>query len=257
MPGISYPRTSGGDYSDDLLREFYRVAKDVIGINSDLFNPDAVDALENAPQKSKEIAGVTYSSLALQQIQQIGVEPEAIAHIIKSIPAVGCESLPYGQKVHYDPAANLSVIVEANGKVGGVYRGKMALMNVSLDLSQLKPVGSTAPPDQLVKPKLVKKLSIEQEAEEFLKARRRISGKVRRMHSEEVIKSNNLSGYLYWSKQSTQDIIESLKPGSNEPLSVTPDGQIYAGNTRVLILQKRGFDIHSLPYEIYRGEDYS
>ena len=70
---------------------------------------------------------------------------------------------------------------------------------------------------------------------------------LKRIHSDETIKSSNKSGYDYWSKKSTDEIVKSLRPGQEEPLTVKPDGRIFQGNTRALILQERGFDINTLP----------
>ena len=54
----------------------------------------------------------------------------------------------------------------------------------------------------------------------------------------------------YWRKQSTDDIVESLQPGNREALKVKPDGRIMDGNTRVKVLEERGFDINTLPREV-------
>lgn len=71
--------------------------------------------------------------------------------------------------------------------------------------------------------------------------------KLKRAHSAETIRSSNKPGYDYWSKRSTGEIVKSLRAGQEEPLTVKPDGRIFQGNTRVLILQERGFDINTLP----------
>jgi hypothetical protein len=73
---------------------------------------------------------------------------------------------------------------------------------------------------------------------------------LRRIHSVETIKSGNSSSYNYWRQRSTDEIIRSLRVGAEEPLMVRPDGRIYQGNTRILILEERGFDINTLPREI-------
>lgn len=73
---------------------------------------------------------------------------------------------------------------------------------------------------------------------------------LKRIHSDETTKSGNRSSYDYWSKKSTNDIVGSLRPGQEEPLTVKPGGRIYQGNTRILILEERGFNINSLPREI-------
>ena len=44
--------------------------------------------------------------------------------------------------------------------------------------------------------------------------------------------------------------MESLKPGGPEALKVKPDGRILNGNTRIKVLEERGFDINSLPREV-------
>lgn len=76
---------------------------------------------------------------------------------------------------------------------------------------------------------------------------------IRRIHSKETITTgSNRYDYEYLNKQSTDEIVRSLKPGAQNPLTVKPDGRIYDGNTRVLILEERGFDIQSLPIEVHR-----
>ncbi|MFM9939542.1 MAG: hypothetical protein ACKVP7_08610 [Hyphomicrobiaceae bacterium] len=51
----------------------------------------------------------------------------------------------------------------------------------------------------------------------------------------------------FWRTQPTGTIVESLKPGSLSPLAAKPDGTIMQGNTRIKVLQERGFDIDKLP----------
>ena len=70
--------------------------------------------------------------------------------------------------------------------------------------------------------------------------------RLKRVHSDDTIKNSNKSGYEYWNNRSTQEIVDSLKPGSEEPMVVRPDGTILNGNTRALILEERGIDINSL-----------
>jgi intein/homing endonuclease len=52
-------------------------------------------------------------------------------------------------------------------------------------------------------------------------------------------------------KVGTDDLIESLRPGAQEPLTVKPDGTIMQGNHRIKVLQERGVDVNKLPREIY------
>ncbi|MBK9952785.1 MAG: hypothetical protein IPP10_15120 [Candidatus Competibacteraceae bacterium] len=73
---------------------------------------------------------------------------------------------------------------------------------------------------------------------------------LKRIHSDDTTKSGNSSSYNYWSNKSTNEIVRSLRPGQEEPLTVKPDGRVYQGNTRILILEERGFNINSLPREI-------
>lgn len=56
----------------------------------------------------------------------------------------------------------------------------------------------------------------------------------------------------FWSQQRTDRIVDSLKPGNKDSLKVYPDGGIADGNTRVKVLQERGYDVHSLPRELHR-----
>jgi hypothetical protein len=71
----------------------------------------------------------------------------------------------------------------------------------------------------------------------------------KQMHGETTIKSGNKSSYDHWSQKSTDEILESLKPGKPVPLKVNPaDGTIFDGNTRIQILKERGIDVNKLPY---------
>jgi uncharacterized protein RhaS with RHS repeats len=71
-----------------------------------------------------------------------------------------------------------------------------------------------------------------------------------RMHPDSSLSPAALE---YWRRQSTNDIIKSLSPGSAEPLKVDPlTGKIWNGNTRTKILQERGVDINRVPRTTYR-----
>jgi RHS repeat-associated protein len=77
--------------------------------------------------------------------------------------------------------------------------------------------------------------------------------KLRKIHSDNTLKSgSNKYSFEYWHKQSTEDILRSLKPGSGnaEALKVKRDGRIFNGNTRIYVLEQRGYDIDSLLREI-------
>jgi hypothetical protein len=55
----------------------------------------------------------------------------------------------------------------------------------------------------------------------------------------------------YWRRQPTEDIVNSLQPGQPEALKVKSDGRIMNGNIRIKVLEERGFDVNSLPREVF------
>ena len=62
----------------------------------------------------------------------------------------------------------------------------------------------------------------------------------------------NGSSYSYWRGQSSQSIIESLRPRNGDnSLMVSPNGTVYGGNTRIYILEQRGINVNLLPREIF------
>ena len=74
---------------------------------------------------------------------------------------------------------------------------------------------------------------------------------LRRIHSHRTLTSGiSRLSLEYWRKQSTDEIVRSLRPGDPEALKVTPDGRIMNGNTRITVLEERGFAIDSLPREV-------
>jgi hypothetical protein len=76
-----------------------------------------------------------------------------------------------------------------------------------------------------------------------------------RLHGDTTITQGNASGYDYWSKKSTEEIIESLKPGSSfGELTVKPSGTIMQGNTRTKILEERGVDVNTLERTVLEPE---
>jgi hypothetical protein len=68
---------------------------------------------------------------------------------------------------------------------------------------------------------------------------------LRIVHKEPPLQQS--ASYQQWNKKSTQEIIDSLKEGQKEPLTVYPDGAVAQGNTRITILMERGVDVNSLP----------
>lgn len=51
-------------------------------------------------------------------------------------------------------------------------------------------------------------------------------------------------------KLSNEELIDSLKPGTDGSLKTRPDGTVLEGNHRLKILSERGFDVDDLPREI-------
>ena len=72
---------------------------------------------------------------------------------------------------------------------------------------------------------------------------------LRRLHPDSTYERDQIAkGSLeHWRQQPTDKIVESLKPGADEPLRVKPDGSVWQGNTRIKVLQERGYDVDSLP----------
>lgn len=53
-----------------------------------------------------------------------------------------------------------------------------------------------------------------------------------------------------YAKASTQELIDSLRPGKAGSLKVRPDGTMVDGHHRIKILRERGVDVDLLPREI-------
>jgi hypothetical protein len=72
---------------------------------------------------------------------------------------------------------------------------------------------------------------------------------LRRLHPDSTYENDRVAkdSLEHWRRQPTDKIIESLKPGTDTPLIVKPDGTIMQGNTRIKVLQERGYDVGSLP----------
>ncbi|MHA6853454.1 RHS repeat-associated core domain-containing protein [Ralstonia pseudosolanacearum] len=71
---------------------------------------------------------------------------------------------------------------------------------------------------------------------------------LKRIHSDATLDSgSNRYSTDYWRNQPTDKIKASLKPGTEEPLRVKPDGRVVDGNTRIRVLQERGIDVNKLP----------
>lgn len=72
------------------------------------------------------------------------------------------------------------------------------------------------------------------------------------IHPDSSLRKSSLD---FWDKKSSQEIIDSLKPGAKEPLITYPDGRIVQGNTRIKILRDRGVDVDQLPRAIYKPDN--
>lgn len=53
-----------------------------------------------------------------------------------------------------------------------------------------------------------------------------------------------------FSKLSTDELLDSLRPGSPGSLKTRPDGTVIEGHHRLAVLRDRGVDIEALPREI-------
>jgi hypothetical protein len=74
---------------------------------------------------------------------------------------------------------------------------------------------------------------------------------LRRIHVDETLRFGVSRFSLeYWQQRSSEEIVESLRPGRSEALKVKPDGRILNGNVRIKVLEDRCFDINSLEREI-------
>ena len=72
---------------------------------------------------------------------------------------------------------------------------------------------------------------------------------LQRIHSDAVYEHDPgaRSSLEYHRARSTAEIVESLRPGSDESLKVKPDGRIFQGNTRIKVLEERGYPVNDLP----------
>src|SRR5271155_2105494 len=67
------------------------------------------------------------------------------------------------------------------------------------------------------------------------------------LHADEALSKAKLEKYA---KSSTQELIDSLRPGQQGSLKARPDGTMIDGHHRIKILRDRGVDVDSLPREI-------
>ncbi|HEV2100706.1 MAG TPA: hypothetical protein VGR45_17505 [Stellaceae bacterium] len=76
---------------------------------------------------------------------------------------------------------------------------------------------------------------------------------LQRIHDSVYEQNGNARKSLeYHRMKSTEEIVESLRPGphTQSPLIVTRDGRVYQGNTRIKVLEERGYPVNDLPRDI-------
>jgi len=71
---------------------------------------------------------------------------------------------------------------------------------------------------------------------------------LRRLHSDRLYEQPGIarSSLVYHRQRTTEEIFESLRPGAKSPLVVKSDGTIVQGNTRIKILEERGYPVDEL-----------
>ncbi len=76
---------------------------------------------------------------------------------------------------------------------------------------------------------------------------------LRRVHSDATLETGFYRLSLdHWRRQPTEVIVQSLMsrpadPSYQEYLKVRDDGLIFQGNTRVKVLEERGYNVNGLP----------
>jgi hypothetical protein len=73
---------------------------------------------------------------------------------------------------------------------------------------------------------------------------------LRRLHDSVYEQSGSARYSLeHHRRKTTEEIVESLRPGADSPLVVKADGTIMQGNTRVKVLEERGYPIDELEWD--------
>lgn len=72
---------------------------------------------------------------------------------------------------------------------------------------------------------------------------------LRRIHSDALYEQDTAARWSleHHRTRTTEEIIESLRPGVDESLKVKPDGRVFQGNTRIKVLEERGYPVDDLP----------
>jgi hypothetical protein len=76
---------------------------------------------------------------------------------------------------------------------------------------------------------------------------------LRRIHESEYERDPDARRSLdYHRTRTTDEIVESLRlgPDNDEALRVKPDGRVVQGNTRIKVLEERGYPVDDLPRDI-------
>lgn len=74
------------------------------------------------------------------------------------------------------------------------------------------------------------------------------------LHAESALSQTKL---VVFSRVSSDELINSLKPGQPGSLKTRSDGTVIEGHHRLKILRDRGVDIDALPREVIPKEDTS
>jgi hypothetical protein len=72
---------------------------------------------------------------------------------------------------------------------------------------------------------------------------------LRRIHSDALYEQDTDArrSLEYHRNRTTEEIVESLRPGADESLKVKADGRVFQGNTRIKVLEARGYSVNDLP----------
>ena len=69
------------------------------------------------------------------------------------------------------------------------------------------------------------------------------------LHSESSLVTAKIEAFT---KFTTEELLNTLRPGQPGSLKVRPDGTIIDGHHRIKVLRDRGIDVDSLPRDIVR-----
>ena len=77
---------------------------------------------------------------------------------------------------------------------------------------------------------------------------------LKRLHPDVSLSKATLA---FWRGQTTESIVASLAPAQAAGLKVKSNGIIMDGNTRMKVLEERGYPTETLPFETYPSENPS